>query len=702
MQPLLAAIIGTFLLVASIVHGASSDGASPVAASISRQVLIVFGADPAQTGRRQLWAPDTLTALHLQSAMEWMGLQAQFHEIQRPLPDAKTMPESYAGVIIDGSLSIAANSEDRFVDWLSALIAQHTPVLFFGDLPVDETQPRKRLFALLGLQGSGLNISEIKDLRLTLSATPITKGEMPITATARGMMDLQAPAAATPLVTVAGKDATDAEHSFDAAFLAPWGGMVFSPYLFRQFSDTQIRQLIDPFALIQAALRPPVFPVPDATTRDGQRMLFSHIDGDGFTSVSKIAVDSLCGEIIRDRVLSRYDMPITVSLIEAEVRGLGLSQEAPNVSRYEKAARSIFALPNVQVASHTYTHPFIWIAGDDDEMPLNRKARFMDLKPEVSYPKLDPEREIKGSVQYINETLAPKDKPAELLLWSGNCRPGPEMLAQVRALGLEQMNGGNTIISKRWPGRSGIAPQFTQMGDELQVYAPNQNEMYYTDNWQARFLGGYAKVIETFTMTEQPRRVKPVNIYYHFYSGERGDALAALLKVYDWALAQPLHAVTALDYVKTVRDARDTRIELLSPTSWCIRNAGHCRSLRLPISAGYPEVGGTTNVSGWADVGDQRYLSLSASPAILTLHAEPPTAPSLQSSSVDLRCELHDAQHLRLASLSSRSGEVSFRLPAGGKNWHVTVNGNEVEAKHQNGIITLTVIAKGIVEATGK
>ncbi len=697
---LLKAVFACTFFLALWAPSASSAATPQLDAAIPRRVLVVFGADPTQTGRRQLWAPDTLTALHLQSTMEWMGLQAEFHEIQQPLPSAASLQASHAGIIIDGSLSITADAEDPFVDWLTALLAQHTPVLFFGDLPVDEVQPRKRLFKLLGLRGTGLGVFEPKELQLKRSDSPILKGEMPLTATDRGMMDLQAPEGVTPLVSITGKDAGQSQRTFDAAFIAPWGGIIFGPYILRQFSDTQLRQLIDPHALLTAALRPATFPVPDATTRDGRRLLFSHIDGDGFTSMSKVATESLCGEIIRDRVLTRYDLPITVSLIEAEVRGLGLNQTNSDVPRYETIARSIFALPNVQVASHTFTHPFIWMAGDDDEMPLNRRARYMELKPQVGYPALDPEREIAGSIRYLNDTLAPKDKPAKLLLWSGNCRPGPEMLAKVRTLGLEQMNGGNTIISKRWPGRSGIAPQFTQMGDELQVYAPNQNEMYYTDNWQARFLGGYAKVIETFEMTEQPRRVKPVNIYYHFYSGERGDALAALIKVYDWATAQPLHAITALDYVKTVRDARDTRIQPLSPTSWRIDNTGHCRSLRLATSAGYPEVGGTTHVLGWADAGDQRYITTSATPATLILHAKPPTAPSLQDSSVDIRCDRHDAQHLHLTSLSSRSGQITLRLPAGEKAWRVSLNGQATEAKIERGIITLQLPAGAKVEAT--
>jgi hypothetical protein len=39
-------------------------------------------------------------------------------------------------------------------------------------------------------------------------------------------------------------------------------------------------------------------------------------------------------------------------------------------------------------------------------------------------------------------------------------------------------------------------------------------------------------------MTEKPYRIKPINIYYHFYSGSKLAAFNALKEVYDWAIKQ--------------------------------------------------------------------------------------------------------------------------------------------------------------------
>src|SRR5690606_42158235 len=59
------------------------------------------------------------------------------------------------------------------------------------------------------------------------------------------------------------------------------------------------------------------------------------------------------------------------------------------------------------------------------------------------------EREIDGSVDYINRHLAAPGRPVEIFLWSGNCRPGPEALARVRQLDRKstRLNSSHVKIS---------------------------------------------------------------------------------------------------------------------------------------------------------------------------------------------------------------------------------------------------------------
>ena len=97
-------------------------------------------------------------------------------------------------------------------------------------------------------------------------------------------------------------------------------------------------------------------------------------------------------------------------------------------------------------------------------------------------------------------------------------------------------------------------------------------------DWRGPFYGGFRDVIDTFKRTESPRRLKPVNIYYHFYSASRIGALRALREVYDWSVAQPLHDMTASEFAKLTRDSRATRILQTDERSWCVVNDGKLRT----------------------------------------------------------------------------------------------------------------------------
>src|SRR6185436_16065362 len=82
-------------------------------------------------------------------------------------------------------------------------------------------------------------------------------------------------------------------------------------------------------------------------------------------------------------------------------------------------------------------------------------------------------------------------------------------------------------------------------GSQLQIYAPAHNENVYIETFRnGSPLYGFRKVIKLFEFTERPRRLKPIDIYYHFYSGASEAATASLREVYRWALKQetiPLH-----------------------------------------------------------------------------------------------------------------------------------------------------------------
>jgi hypothetical protein len=377
-------------------------------------------------------------------------------------------------------------------------------------------------------------------------------------------------------------------------------------------------------------------PVPDTTTRDGLRILYSHIDGDGFANQSVVEAGKTSAEVIRDQIIKAFPIPITFSVIEAEIRGRLVSQKPKDEKVLKEIARSIFALSNVQAGSHSYTHPFFWM--ENDQTAGAYETQTLVLSDAFREPKVDLAREIIGSVKFIDQELLPPGKKVSVFLWSGNCRPPPEAVRLTRELGIENMNGGETLISARYPSVSSVSPRSIFWGGELQVYAANQNENQFNDNWHGPYYGGYIHTIETFKRTETPRRLKPMNIYYHLFCGDYPDATKVLRDVYDFALAQPAHALTAAQYAALVRDSRATTIVQRSDSHWTLLNAGKLRTYRMAARGAWPDLFACQGVTGFNSGSNVLYIHTDGSPKVdLVLSPRPRPHPYLVSSSAEIQ-----------------------------------------------------------------
>ncbi len=298
-----------------------------------------------------------------------------------------------------------------------------------------------------------------------------------------------------------------------------------------------------------------------------------------------------------DEVLSRYPVPHTVSVIEGEIGKRGLFPERS--AALEAVAREIFALAHVEVASHSISHPFRWRRAAP--APGHRDYTYTLDIPGYRY---DPREEVAGSVRYIDTQLAPPGKRTRVFLWTGDCDPDEAPLDEAARLGVFNMNGGDTLISRADPTLTAVSPLGIPRGAHFQVYAPSQNENGYTRLWQGRYYG-YERAIETFELTEAPRRLKPVNIHYHTYSASKTASLTALHKVYAWALAQPLHPVYASEYIERVQDFQRA-VVARTPTGWRIRGMGVLRTLRVARSLGYAQ----GDIAGFREHGSDVYLHL--------------------------------------------------------------------------------------------
>lgn len=563
--------------------------------ALPRRVLVVYDAAEASAVNY------TNAHRYIEMPLNYLGYVADYVTPDDALPE-RLDPRIHAGIVTWMTGGIAQGA--RLHRWLQAQIDAGTRVAIFDDF--------------------GFELGQHDAARLGLALAPPPQAPLTLTASDPliGFEIAPHPRASTLLpITVAHPDGvplaelTDAAgQRYHGAALLPWGGYLLDAFAVTELPgvEGQSRWGADPFAFLQRALRLPPRPVPDPTTASGRRLLMAHIDGDGFPSLGEFPGSPLAAQVLLDDVLKRYRFPHAMSVIEAELSPEGLYPAL--ATKLEGIARQMFALPHVEIASHTYSHPFKWRkvfdARDDD--------RATDYHLEIPGYTPTPEREILGSIDYIRSRLAPPGKPVRLLLWSGNAAPDAATLKLIEDNQLLDMNGGNTTMSRRRPTVAAVSPIGVHQGPYFQPYAPIMNENVYTNDWTGPFYG-FRDVIDTFRMTGEPRRLKPINLYYHTYSASKVAALKALHTVYDWALAQPTLAVFPSDYIAMAHNFNTLSLAraLDDPDTLHIRNADALRSLRLPPDGPAPDLLRSPGLAGWADGPDGRFATLAASRASL-------------------------------------------------------------------------------------
>lgn len=652
------------------------------AVEIPRRLMVIFGATEALRAGDPVFVPDTAVARHLQTPLEWMGYELRYHQVGQARP-TEQLGSGYAGIIVDSETVLSPAEEAWYAAWLISHRKRGLKIFFAGDIPFNHTQVRRKLLADLGIRGSGVAVRRVQNVAIS-ARDQIFDFEAPVRERSNGFRDIQAPADGTSLLQLTAKSRRGHAVTFDAAFLADWGGVVFNPYWRFQPYSKDTFSYFDPYALLERIWPRGRFPAPDVTTRQGLRMFWAHVDGDAFATLSTTKRNTTCAEVVRDQILKKYPLPTTISVIEAEILAVQDSQNPQDSPRLKEIAREIFRIPHVQVGSHAFSHPFVWSPQDIAQNDYYDR-RHLHLKATHRFEKIDPRREIAGSVSFIERELVPPGKRVEIMLWTGNCRPFADALKVCREIGIEAMNGGYTIYSPRHPQCSAIAPRVTWWDDELQVYAANQNEFVYTDDWSGPTFGGFDQVIKSFEMLESPRRMKPVNVYYHFYSAVFPGSLRALDRAYAWSMKQPLHAVTAAEASRMTRDAVMTRIYQTGPRRWYIANEGELPTLRVPVSLGYPDLDASTNILGFTDHEGERYIHTNGKPGVeLVLSSTSPTRLFLESSAADLTFHSFGSDHCKFSAVSERVSRVVFGGLKPGATYTLTYSEHSKPAVYKN------------------
>ncbi|NPA51591.1 MAG: polysaccharide deacetylase [Aquificae bacterium] len=380
--------------------------------------------------------------------------------------------------------------------------------------------------------------------------------------------------------------------------ITKWGAYALEGYFVRAIVEDFF--VVNPFEFIKNAIGDTLEVIPDTTTESGNRILFVHVDGDGFNQKTKVKPKKYkyASQVIKKEIIQKFQIPHSISIIEGEIAPWGAYPNQAH-KELENIARKILLSPNVEPASHSFSHPFDWYG----LYYSNYTNEGYNLK--IENYKFDLYREIKGSIDYIQNRLLSNKKPVNLFFWTGDCIPPIEALKLVYQLNIYNINGGDTYITKDKPLLSLISPIGINKGKYFQVYAQIQNDNIYTNSFAVPY--GYKKVIETFILTDQDYRLKPIDIYYHFFSGSLPASLKALKEVYSWSLAQEIIPMYTSDFIKIALDSRTTTLKK-EKNSFIIKNNGSLKTFRVEKKVDIDLIK-SKSVAGYRHIKGRTYIS---------------------------------------------------------------------------------------------
>ncbi len=543
--------------------------------------------------------------------LNYLGFDAVYRKMTRGFPDPSSLT-GYRAVFLQIDRNPLPDSL-AFWRFVSGLLDRKIPVAILEDFPErSKADPnyeaagllRDRVLLRMGLKREGVWDTNPFDLDYGHRDPGMEGFEYPLPLT---------PAAFRPLVSLSPKnriflgvksnEARNEGLESPYGMLAPWGGMVFDPFMIRWPSLDAEHTLwfVDPFRFLESVLHCRELPRMDLTTLNGNRIFYSQVDGDAFETLSHYRRRRMAAEVLYREIFRPTPLPFTVSVITSQI------DPAVQGSRARVYwARKIFSLPNVEAGSHTFSHPFYWV-------PTKKQKDEGPIHIEIPHYRLNLKTEIRGSIDYINRHLLPPGKTVRLLQWSGDTRPGPEALRELVGTGVDNLNGSDTRFDDNAPSYTFVFPYFRRVGPYLQYFNSDVNDYILTNDWKGPYYG-YLNVTKTFLRTDRPRRVDPIDVYFHFYAGQRESALNALRQVLAWVQRQQIAPLFSSQFVAVEKGyigARFDRLKAGRRTLYRLSGYGADTTVRFDhATALYPDLSCSRGVIGYRHREGSLYLYL--------------------------------------------------------------------------------------------
>ncbi|MBD3838981.1 MAG: endo alpha-1,4 polygalactosaminidase [Epsilonproteobacteria bacterium] len=560
---------------------------------VSNKELDIYGKSSKNAVKREILTlidetklDKTLQSAHRNGALifEYLGYIQKLHNIKKGLPEPKYL-DRYAGVVI--WVEDYIKEPVKFLQWLQKVKQHHIKLVFVGNFGIDIQGRELDSFGISAESNSAQKSSIlVQDKMFGYEVEPAMSFDSLLIHVKN----------AKKLLTYKYQN----NKTSTPAAITSWGGYLINEACLPNFDKEEIWSA-DPFSFFQQALGLKKLPIPDPTTENGKRLLFTHIDGDGIMDRVEGDFGEFSGDVILNEILKKYKIPHSVSVIGAEIDPHGLY---PKLSpKLIEITKQIFALDNVEPASHTFSHPFFWGKIINGFLAPEYRLKVPDYQFSL-------ERELNTTLGNINTKYSPKNKllKAKTIFWSGDCAPREDSLEYIYKHNILAINGGDTTITKTHPWLTRIAPFGIERGDYYQVYAGAQNENVFTNNWLGPFWG-FKRVTQTFELTNSPKRFKPIDIYYHLYSGSKRASLEALKYVFNWALKQDVMPIFTSEYIPKVMDMYAVSIANDGDT-WLFNGMRDLKTIRLEDFTGSVDLKNSTGVVGITQFENHTYLSL--------------------------------------------------------------------------------------------
>lgn len=558
--------------------------------------------------------------------LEQNGLVVEYHDILKGLPPIKDRIDVLGVVIKELNFVNKQQSED-YLDWVLELLDAGKKIAFMGSIPSEDLKSSRpylkkisQFWDQLGLMNNGWENQSAR-IQFPLKDPILINFERDYIDIKPGYLIIQ-PTTRQVTPHLIARESNNPKSDSYLIFTGPKASFVAEGYgIYNPFIENieNRKWYINPFLFFKLAFDTKELPKPDTTTLAGRRIYYSHIDGDGWNSISLIDEYQKQRAITADVILKEViapnpSLPVTVGTVVAD-----LNPAWAGIPQAITTAKAIYKLEHVDMGSHTYSHPFDWHFFEHynpkseesffedykfgvwtDNHPSKKKEtnqkKDQVLESEFSYPKeisrgyqiprayanepFNLNLEIQGSLDFINKLAPNKEKKAQLFQWSGDCLPFEAALKAVRLAGAVNINGGDTRFDNEYNSYSWVRPRGMNVGKELQIFSSMANENLYTDLWSRNFYG-FNKLPNTIKNTNTPVRTNPINLYYHTYSGEKLASLLALQQNIEFIKSQEIIPITTTDYVRIVHGFYSAQIIPKGSNIWQIAQRGALQTIRF-------------------------------------------------------------------------------------------------------------------------